>query len=369
MKGSTNSHAKIWHWFPEDLTRSSSIWWFFILFPRQKEGYGPDQMMFSLSSLVGDRISINRISHAGIDRSRGAETLADPIPSMALGWHYDGQTMHDGLIKHPVTIQLDPGQAIRGWDDDGCGGEIVAGEGRPFATTAFFRGEGSEARFEVWGDAVSEMTSPTVIERQTIFGGANVLAWRHLSFEGEFTTPAGKERLEGVGYFQRICLNMAPFPWKWVLARFGDGSFFSCFVPYLGPHLLRRGDWFFPSRLENLTLPLQESAYFCQGESWRTVEFSKIFVKPVLGTGSYPHFLVSTAAENGDFLRFRAVPYTHTQILLERPLLGPLSSVYNYNEYPFAIEDLSGSIDGKPISSALLGPGYGNCEYTWGLGL
>jgi hypothetical protein len=245
----------------------------------------------------------------------------------------------------------------------------VAGEDRPFATRAFFRGEGSEARFEVWGDAVSEMTSPAIFERQSIFGGANVLAWRHLAFEGEFSTPAGTERLEGVGYFQRICLNILPFPWKWVLARFGDGSFFSCFIPYLGPHLLRRGDWFFPNRIENLTLPLQESAYYCQGDSWRTAVFSQVSVKPILGGASYPQFLVSTAAENGDFLRFRAVPYTHTQMLMERPLLGPVSSVYNYNEYLFAIEDLTGSIDGRHINLSLLGPGYGNCEYSWGLGV
>jgi hypothetical protein len=53
----------------------------------------------------------------------------------------------------------------------------------------------------------------------------------------------------------------------------------------------------------------------------------------------------------------------------EGAMLGPLSSVYNYNEYLFGIEELAGSIDGKPISSSLIGPGCGNCEFTWGLGV
>lgn len=369
MKEINNAYAEIWHWHPQELTRFSTIWWFFLLFPRQTKGYGPKQMMFSLVSRVGNHVRINKVSHPGVNRSRGPETLADPFSGIALGWHYDGQRMHEGLVQHPTTIQLTPGKAIHGWDDDGYGGEIVAVEGRPFATTAFFRGERGEAHFEVWGDTSSEMTSPALFDRKSIFGGANVLAWRHLSFEGEFSSPAGIEKLEGVGYFQRICLNIMLFPWKWILARFADGSFFSCYIPYLGPQLLRRGDWFFPGWVENLTLPLQATAYFCQGGSRRTVIFTQVSVNPILGNASYPQFLVSAITENGEFLRFRAVPYAHAQVLLERPLLGPLWSLYNFNEYLFDIEDLSGSIDGKQINSSLIGPGYGNCEYTWGLGV
>jgi hypothetical protein len=277
--------------------------------------------------------------------------------------------MHEGVVQHPTTIQLTPGSAISGWDDEGYGGEILASSGRPFATAANFRGEKGEAHFEVWGDAGSEMTSPALFERKSLFGRANVIAWRSLSFEGEFASPAGTETLEGVGYFQRICLNIMPFPWKWIIARFADGSFYSCYIPFLGPHILRRGDWFFPNRVENITLPLQPSAYFYHCGSGKTVNFSKVSVDPILDNGDYPNFLVSATSENGEFLRFRADSYTHAQVLLERSVLGPLWSLYNYNEYLFNIEDLTGSIDGKTINSSLIGSGYGNCEYTWGLGV
>ena len=296
---------------------------------------------------------------------------------MALGWIYDGQEMHDGLVQTPCTLQVEPGQAIRAWDQEGYGGQILIGQGnghgggnsRPFAVDAVYRGRHGEAQFEVWGDPGSELTAPAITRRDTVVGNADVLAWRHLNFAGEFTSPAGTERLEGIGYFQRICLNIMPFPWKWMWAAFADGSVFSLFVPFLGPHLLRRGDWFFPSRLENLTLPIQGNAYFSRSGTREMVEFDQVQAETLLGHGPYPDFLVSCRRTGGDFVQFRAVSHAHTQVLLDRPLLGPLSSRYNYNEYLFRIEDLAVSIGGESLGPAQLGTGFGNCEYTWGLGL
>lgn len=368
---------RLWHWYPEELTPFSSLWWYFLLFPRQEEGYGPKQIMFTLVSRVGERVRINHVPHTGITHRRPAGSVESPFPGMALGWIYDGQQMHDGLLQTPCTLQVEAGQAIKAWDEEGYGGQIVGGNGsgpengnsRPFAVEALYRGRRGEAHFEVWGDPVSEMTTPTITRRDTIVGNADVLAWRHLHFAGEFTSPAGTERLEGVGYFQRICLNIMPFPWKWMWAAFADGSIFSCFVPFLGPHLLRRGDWFFPSRLENLTLPIQGNAYFARSGSWETVEFKQVQVKTLLGHGPYPDFLVSCRRAGGDFFQFRAVSHAHTQVLLDRSLLGPLSSRYNYNEYLFRIEDLAASIGGNELGPEQLGTGFGNCEYTWGLGL
>jgi hypothetical protein len=89
----------------------------------------------------------------------------------------------------------------------------------------------------------------------------------------------------------------------------------------------------------------------------------------MLGHGKYPHFLVKVETESGDSLKFQVAPYTHAQVLLERSLMGPLYSCYNYNEYLFRCLDVSGSIAGEPLNSETLGSGYGNFEYTWGLGL
>jgi hypothetical protein len=51
-------------------------------------------------------------------------------------------------------------------------------------------------------------------------------------------------------------------------------------------------------------------------------------------------------------------------------MLGGLwSSRYNYNEYLFRMGDLEGMVRGKAINESTVGKGWGNLEYTWGLGL
>lgn len=361
--------GEIWNWHPERLNRFSSVWWYFILFPEGSNGYGPQQIMFTVVSVGGELVRINHVPHQGFAHTRTPETAHKPIPGMALGWLYDGETMHDRLLQNPCQIRVNGDYTLSAWDECGYGGEIAASDERSFAADAYYRGERGEARFHAWGDPSSAFTVPEVANRYTSVGDANVVAWRHLNFAGEFTTPAGTRDLSGVGYFQRVCLNIPPFPWKWIWARFADDSIFSCFVPFVGLHLLRRGDWFFPGWLENLTVPIQPSGYFCRGGTWQNVEFSRVEVRVQLGRGPYPDFQVACYNEDGDFLQYRALSYAHAQVLLDRPLVGQLHSRYNYNEYLFRVEDLSGVIAGEPVDGGSLGQGYGNCEYTWGAGL
>jgi hypothetical protein len=199
-------------------------------------------------------------------------------------------------------------------------------------------------------------------------GGSHVVAWRHLRFQGEFSSPGGTEQLEGIGYFQRVCLNVRPFPWKWMWAAFADESILSGFIPYMGLQLWRHGDWFLPNFLEQATVSLASSAYFVWGDSREKIMFNKFRVTPIVG-GEYPHFDVACHSPQGDFMHFQAISYSHAQVLLdERIVLGFRQSRYNYNEYMFRIEGLKGRLDGKTIDQKSLGNGFGNCEYTWGLG-
>jgi hypothetical protein len=364
--------AKIWHWYPEKLTPFSSNWWFFLLSPEQVDGYGPKQMMFALVSRVGETVSINHLPHPGLKKHNQSGGVEDPFNSIALGWIHDGQQMHDGLVAQPAAAQLQAGQSIRVWANNGCGGEIMVANGRPFANKAYFRGQHGEARFETWGDPSNFVSVPEMIERQTVVGGANVIAWRKLDFAGEFTSPSGTETLSGIGYFQRVCLNIAPFPWKWMWVAFQDGSVFSCFLPYVGAHFFRHDDWFFPDWLENMTRPLYANAYFHCNRTGKINTFlqQRVTVQTPRRRGTrYPQFHVHCHSDNGDHFSFTANPYAHTQFLLDRQLVGPVSSRFNYNEYLFGVADLAGSVAGETINEATIGKGYGNCEYTWGLGL
>lgn len=372
---SNEAFSKIWDWFPEKTNPFSSLWWFFLLLPKNEDGsYGPKQIMFVLVSCAGERVRVNGTEHGGLPlKSAAGLRPADreqPIDSYALGWMYDGQRMYDKLLDETVVAQLARGQSIEAWNDQGYGGEIVPSNGRPFAVDARFCGREGGGQFQAWGDPASEVSLPTESPVDTPLGGANTLAWRHIQFEGEFTAPSGTASLSGIGYFQRICLNILPFPWKWIWAAFADGSIFSCFIPYVGPHLLRRGNRLFPAWLENLAVPIVPSGYFCRAGSLETTTFKTVRLGVDPQNGSYPQFTAYCEAENGDFISYRLLPYAHNQVVLERRKMGlRWLSLYNYNEYVFRTADLTGRIGGKSLDVKGMSPGYGNLEYTWGVGL
>lgn len=374
-----DAYSKIWDWYPEKTNPFSSLWWFYLLLPRNEDGgYGPKQIMYVLVSAAGKRVKVNGTENDGLPlRNAAGSRPADreqPIDSYALGWMYDGQHMYDKLVDETVVSRLALGQSLHAWNDRGYGGEIVRSDGKnggqPFAMDARFCGAQGGAEFRVWGDPSSEISSPNRGSIDTPLGGADTVAWRHLQFKGEFTSPSGTETLSGIGYFQRICLNIMPFPWKWIWTAFADGSIFSCFVPYLGPHLARRGDRLYPRWLENLTIPIIPSGYFSRAGSLETTQFKTVRVGTQPQNGAYPQFTVYCEAEDGDYLSYRLLPYAHNQVVLERPRPARRWwSLYNYNEYVFRTGDLTGRIGGKPLDVRAMSPGYGNLEYTWGLGL
>src|SRR5690554_6745639 len=77
----------IWTQMPERQKRTSSSWWFFLLFPRDEEGYGRRQLMFTIASRVGRQICINDVELPGIDLKRQVEDGLDRFHAMAVGWY------------------------------------------------------------------------------------------------------------------------------------------------------------------------------------------------------------------------------------------------------------------------------------------
>lgn len=369
-----NPYDLIWQRFPERQIRSSSVWWFFLLLPKQAQGFGPKQAMFSLLSIVGDTVKINHKEQPGLNRYLTINGDEERLNTTAVGWFFDGQQMHENIVHQSSQAVLSQDGSISAWhkldNGDQFGGELRACATKPFGIEAAFSGSRGYAHFQAWGDPQSEITSPVApYDVNTVFGGYHVVTWRHLRFAGEFSYPHGTKQLEGIGYFQRVCLNVPPFPWKWIWAAFEDETVFSCFIPYIGPHLFRGRDRFFSERLERATIPLGKGGFFSRGDTREPAMFDKVDVVPILG-GKYPQFMVSCRAANGDFMRYRAVPNGHAQLLLDRPFLGDFwHSRFNYNEYPFKIDQLEGRVGGKVLNRKTLGNGFGNCEYTWGLGL
>lgn len=366
---------RIWSQLPEQQNRTSSSWWWFILFPEGDAGYGPEQLMFSIASRVGDEIRVNDIPMPGLDLDRTIAEGVDEFGAISVGWYGDDEEVHERLVNQPATATLDRDGSITAWTDTENGehgGEIRASTDRPLGLEAQFSGENGDAQFEAWGDLDGRVSSPVqAMDTHTIAGGMDLVAWRRMQFEGEFDLPDGSKQLEGICYFQRVCLNLPLFPWKWIWAFFPDGTAFSAFIPFLGPQLLRQGYQFFSStRLERSTIPIQQSGLWDSATGDQLVEFDTASVRPVFDSGPHPHFEVEVSDGRGNYVEFVATSYGHARNYIDRSILGGLAeSHWSYNEYLFRTEDLKGKIEGQRISKETMGQGFGTLEYACGLGL
>lgn len=367
---------KIWTQLPERQNRTSSSWWFFILFPEGESGYGPRQLMFSVAARVGDRCRVNGVEAPGMDLDREIEDGVDEFDAASVGWCGDGESVHEHVVNQPARATLSSEGSLKTWADreDGQkrGSEITASTDRPLGLDAHFVGEDADARFEAWGDLSSRIDAPdqsTVLD--TFLGNVDIVAYRRMRFEGTFDLPGGREDLEGMCYFQRVCMNVPLFPWKWIWALFPDGTAFSAMIPFVGPQLLRKGYGFLDSeRLERATVPIRQSALWDWGSGEGLVEFDRATVEPVLNSGTHPDFEVEVRNDDGDRVRFLASSYGHARNYLDRPTLcGRAESHWSYNEYLFRMAGLEGTVDGRVVSADRMGQGFGTLEYTWGLGL
>jgi hypothetical protein len=365
----------IWSQMPHHQNDMSSSWWFFLLLPKQEHGYGPKQMMFTLASRVGRDVHIKGVWHKGFSTKRTIENGVDRFNTIALGWIHDGETYHGDIVRHPAEAELSKGGYLRAWaeQEDGqiYGAQICADPERPLALKAHFKGPKGEGRFNVWGSLDSRYTYPEVaVDLKTPLGGAHMIAWRRGSFAGEFTSPSGTDYLEGVTYFQRVSLNVPPFPWYWIWAMLEDGSLFSAYVPYIGLNLFRRQYSFYSPRLEKTNLALHSGAFLDIPGQSEVKRFKKCRVTPILNGGPHPTFTVEAQAPDGDFLSFLIEPYGHTRIPMKRKLFRKaIETHYDYNEYIFRMKELKGRVGNRAINHQTAGTGYGSLEYTWGLGL
>ncbi|WP_227132732.1 hypothetical protein [Halorubellus salinus] len=381
---------RIWTQLPAQQNPTSSSWWFFILFPEGEDGFGPRQMMFSIAARVGDQLRVNDVTLPGMDLDREIEGGVDEFDVISVGWDGDDERIDERIVNQPARATLSADGSIEAWteteDGERRGSAIRASEDRPLGLEAEFAGEKGSVSFEASGDLDSATTAPVQsMDMDTPLGGADVVAFRQMHFEGEFDLPAGTETLEGSCYFQRVCFNVPLYPWKWVWAVFPNGAAFSAIIPFLGPHVLREGyDFYESDALERATIPFRTSGFFSPADGGDVVRFDDISIEPVLEADTatvapdadhadgdaHPDFVVEVSNDDGNFVEFTASTYGHARNYIDRPLLGGrMESHWSYNEYLFEMTDLDGRVRDQHLSSDTMGDAYGTLEYSTGLGL
>lgn len=182
----------IWSQMPDMQKRTSSSWWFFILFPKGEEGYGPRQMMFSIATRVGERIGISDVWLPGLDLRRDIEDGVDAFPAIAVGWYCDGQQVYEDIVKETAVTHMSlKDKTIQLWADkengEQYGYQINAANGPSLGLEAHIKGEKGEAHFEAWGDLDCRVSSPVSFKKSIFRIGGGFEGWEMLRSAGRFS--------------------------------------------------------------------------------------------------------------------------------------------------------------------------------------
>ncbi|MCH8905794.1 MAG: hypothetical protein IH840_01795 [Candidatus Heimdallarchaeota archaeon] len=364
-------HAELQNW-------SSSSWWFFLLLPRQEKGYGPKQLMFTYASRTGSEIKVNSTWQKGFDPNRRKGKI-EQFMTTVVGWINDGTHVHEQVVHQPALATLDyEQQRLEAWethkDGNSYGATLQGKVDDKYSIEANFVGKKGSAKFTIWNAGLNPVEVPNLIDvrgpNNGKLGGTNLVAWRKASFKGTFTSPSGKETLEGHAYFQRVLMNVPMFPWFWNISLFENGSLFSAFVPYMGLQAIRRDYYFYPQWMERMIIPLGGTAYFHDAKTGETTGFDRARVYPEKNGNDHPNFIVKAESLNGDKILLRYRSHNHAQFLLDRRIFQRLwQTKFNYNEYMIEVVKMTGKIDGKPLNMKVIGKGWGNMEYCWGMSL
>ncbi len=373
---SSSAYDMIWTQLQELQNKFSSTWWFFLLFPEQELGYGPKQMMFTFASKTGELIRVstseekaNNNWQSGMGYKRDIKEGVDEFWTTVVGWIYDGEKMHHEIVHQPSLASLNIKGNLTAVDPKtGYGGKLRKDLSRPNGIQVEFVGQDGSAKFMVYSVSDNYVDHPEVSDIRTKFGGTHLVAWRRFRFEGDFEYNNEIHSHHGLGYFQRVCMNIPMFPWKWVFIYFKDKSILSFFGGYIAPHIFRRKSRFARDRLENFYHPMQLSGYLHLENEKKLIKFDKVKITDKISKKrELTHLIIKAENLNGDVIKVKCKIHSHAQFLLDKKFFSEkLYSRHNYNEFILEVINLTGTVGDKELSIEKLGEGWGNHEYTWG---
>ena len=69
----------------------------------------------------------------------------------------------------------------------------------------------------------------------------------------------------------------------------------------------------------------------------------------------------------GKSIDMESAAYARATWVIRQPVLGPITNVLHYNEYPANVTRFEFSDHGRRVGLEDIGPVVGNCEHSWGL--
>ena len=280
---------------------------------------------------------------------------------MAAGWYYDGVSMRDPLFVDDGPIRMKRQDGSRLSLENGSAYTFDAG--RDPGRVSVRRPE-LEIDLEVspWTDYLSQVvpTGKTYLYHL----GYQMHKVRGSRVRGRIRVGGRSQDVEGTAYFQKVRINSPTSPWYWGVFHTRDGSYLDYFLPHLGPPALRRSRAHI-SRFDWGELPLSRSFQFYEAATNEMHKIKRVRVTKRY-VGDLPTFRL-TGDRGGKSVDLEMTAYARACWEIRQPVVGPITNVLFYNEYPANVTSFEFRDRGRRVTLDDLGPIVGNCEHAWGL--
>ncbi len=135
-------------------------------------------------------------------------------------------------------------------------------------------------------------------------------------------------------------------------------------MPHIGPPALRRSEKH-RSNLDWGEKMLSKGWQFIEGETSRLHKFKKIRISKRY-ENDLPIFLLQ-GEDGGQKLKMEMKSYARAYWKVVQPLIGPLTTLLYYNEYPVNLTEFEYRDGSERWTLSDLGRVVGNCEHAWGI--
>ncbi len=351
-----------------DIDRSHELrsrtwwWWWFLFFFRNPAR--PDrtkQMVILWGTRNCRKLVINDIPWRNDGKFARQDNGID-TRGVAAGWYYDGQKMHDPLF-------VDSGDLVIRMAGDGGTLSVKSDSTYAFDVTARpyrILVNRPDARIDLTLDKWTELMDPIVPTGKDFLGhlGYKMHKIRGSRASGTVSVAGNEERVDGTVYFQKVRINSPTSPWYWGVFHSEIGSYIDYFMPHIGPQAMRRT----ASHASNLDWGermLSKGFQFIddtdgQMHKLKAIRMSKRYEDDL------PIFLLQGESGN-QRLRLEMAAYARAYWEIVQPVLGPMTTLLYYNEYPVNVTGFEYAEGSKKWTLADLGRVVGNCEHAWGI--
>ncbi|MFX0208758.1 MAG: hypothetical protein ACFFDT_22440 [Candidatus Hodarchaeota archaeon] len=356
---------------PKTMNRFSWWWWFWLFFidPFSEENPTPPQIMVLWSSRNSNWIKANSLFWKR-DKTILRQKNRTELDGIIAGWYFDGKVMHDDIVLNSGKIVINRSKE---------GGSVNAKEDN---WKYIFKTKEEDHTFLIDNDMLkvnfnssiapkNDFTRP-ITKGRSYLGGLmsySILKMNRLEFDGTIDFSGKHQNVRGLGYFQKVTLDVPPPLWYWTTIFFEDGSMLKYFLPHEGAGIFRSGYTDKPFRGENTRVRVKREMEFFDAETKEVHFFKKIKIEKLFQKKSGLPYWKLKAKKRDKRISIELQCYSRTCFRLEGSVLGVhfLSKAIYYNEYPTKVVKFK--FKDKDYSRTLqqIGKGIGNTEHAWGI--